>query len=107
MLGGLIFSLLAAATITALLWCGTQLVKNQDDPLADRLEELQSHAMVAAPRTPRRKGGGGFFGRFLYLVSLAGGEGWLRDAEKELNQAGMRGKGAVAWYALINVVFVL
>ncbi len=107
MLGSLIFFILVAATCAALLWSGSQLFQNQEDPLAERLEELQSHAMVAAARAPRRKGGGGLSGRFLDLVSLAGGEGWLRDAEKELNQAGLRGKRAVAWYGLIHVAFGL
>lgn len=107
MLANLLFFVCVLATLSALLWSGMQLFQNQEDPLGDRLEELQSQAMVTAARTPKRKGGGGFFNKLLYLVSLAGGEGWLRDAEKELNQAGVRRKNAVAWYALGNLTFLL
>ncbi|HZT29786.1 MAG TPA: type II secretion system F family protein [Bryobacteraceae bacterium] len=107
MLGDFVFFILAFATLAALLWSGAQLFQNQEDPLGDRLEELQSHAMVTAARSPKRKGGGGLFNKFLYVASLAGAEGWLRDAEKELNQAGIRSQRAVAWYALGNLLFLL
>jgi tight adherence protein C len=41
------------------------------------------------------------------LISLApGGEGWLRDAEEELAQAGIRQKQALALYALGHLTFL-
>ena len=63
--------------MAALLWSGYLLFREQDDPLGDRLEELQAHAMATASnRAPRRSGGGGFFNSFLYFVSLVpGGDG--------------------------------
>ena len=74
-----------------------ELFSNQEDPLGDRLEELQSNAMVAAARAPRRRTGGGFVNSFLYLVSLVrAGTAGCADTEKELNagrhaqQAGAR-----------------
>ena len=103
-----IYFVLAFATLALMLWSGTELLRNKEDPLGDRLEELQSNAMVAATRQARRiSGGGGFFGWFLYLVSLIpGGDGWIRDNEKRLNQAGVRKRGALAFYLLFNVVFM-
>ena len=83
--------LLAFGTVATLLWSGFQLFEQQEDPLADRLEELQAHAMVAGARAERRKGGGGFLNSFLYIVSLLpGGDEYLRDTERELAQAGKR-----------------
>jgi tight adherence protein C len=44
----------------------------------------------------------------LYLVSLIpGGEGWLRDTEKELAQAGVRRRQALALYATFQIAFLL
>ncbi|MGI8742959.1 MAG: type II secretion system F family protein [Bryobacteraceae bacterium] len=96
-------------TIAALGWSGYQLFANQEDPLGDRLDELQSHAMAAAAsRAPRRKGGGGFLNSFLYLASLVpGGDEWLRGTEKELAQAGIRKKQALALYALGQTMFMI
>jgi tight adherence protein C len=103
----LIFAVLAFVTLALMLWSGMELLRNKEDPLGDRLEELQSNAMVAASRQSRRISGGGFFGWFLYLVSLVpGGDGWIRDNEKRLNQAGVRKKQAVAIYLMFNVLFM-
>ena len=102
----IVFFLIAFLTIAALLWSGAQLFQTSEQPLAARLRELQSHAMVSNDRSARRKGGG-FFNGFLYLLSLAGGEGWIRDTERELNQAGIRNKRAEAVYALFNLVFLV
>ena len=56
-----LFFLLAFATIGTLIWAGVQLLQVEENPLADRLQELQSNAMVtSAGRTPRRTGKGGF-----------------------------------------------
>src|SRR5262245_55424415 len=108
MLLGAFFFVMAFATLATLLWSGTMLLRDQEDPLGDRLEELQSQAMVVASRTPRgRRGGGGFLGFVLYVISLLGGEGWIRDNEKELNQAGIRNRQAVAIYLLFNIAFLL
>ena len=60
MLVGALFFILAFGTVVALLWAGFQLFTVQEDPLADRLEELQAHAVVTGNPIRRRKGGGGF-----------------------------------------------
>jgi tight adherence protein C len=108
MLSALIFFVFAAATLTALVWTGVELFSNREDPLGDRLEELQSHAMAATSRITRRKSTGGVLDRFLYLVSLVpGGEDWIRGTEKLLNQAGVRRKQALAVYLGLSLFFVL
>jgi tight adherence protein C len=107
MLTILVFFLLAFGALAVLLWSGFQLFANQEDPLGDRLAELQAHAMVAPTRTTRRRGGGGFLNGFLYLVSLIPGlDDWLRDVEKELAQAGIRKKQALAAYVLGHALFM-
>jgi tight adherence protein C len=107
MLMPILFFAFAFATIAALLWAGSQIFQEQEDPLADRLEQLQSQAMVSTARTPRRKGGGGFFNTFLYLASLApGGEDWIRDTERELAQAGIRNKRSTGIYLLGHILFL-
>ncbi len=68
-----LFFLFAFATLAAMMWSGFMLFRSQDDPLGDRLEELQAHAMVAVQRQPRRRGGGGFLNSFLYIISLIPG----------------------------------
>ncbi|MEO7144510.1 MAG: type II secretion system F family protein [Bryobacteraceae bacterium] len=102
-----LFFIFAFVTLAAIVWSAIELFRDQDDPLGDRLEELQAHAMVSTARAPRRKGGGGFMNSFLYILSLVpGGEEWIRDTEKELAQAGVRTKQAVAFYALGNLLFM-
>jgi tight adherence protein C len=108
MLFGAFIFVFAFATLVALLWSGFKLFENQEDPLGDRLEELQSHAMVSTTRITRRKAGGGFLNSFLYVISLIpGGEEWIRDTEKELAQAGIRNRRALATYALGHLMFML
>jgi tight adherence protein C len=108
MLFGALFFLLVFGTFIALVWSGLNLFREQEDPLGDRLEELQAHAMVAASRSPRRKAGGGFVNSFLYVISLMpGGEDWMSDTEKELAQAGIRNRQALARYAIGQVIFAL
>ena len=105
MLMPIIFFTLMFATLIALLWSAAELFRSQEDPLADRLEELQTHAMARASYAPRRRGGG-FLNNFLYLLSLVpGGEGWLRDTERELAQAGVRRRQALALYSFLHVAF--
>src|SRR5258706_2348939 len=71
-----LFFLTTFATLSALLWAGIQLLQPQADPLADRLQELQSSAMVSSgSRSPRRNGRGGFLNWLLYIASMTpGGE---------------------------------
>ncbi|MDQ6665396.1 MAG: type II secretion system F family protein [Acidobacteriota bacterium] len=108
MLTGLIFFLFAFATIATLIWTGFQVFENKEDPLGDRLEELQTSAMVTSARAPRRKGGGGILNGFLYVVSVVpGGEDWIRDNEKRLNQAGIRGQQAIGLYTVIAALFMV
>jgi tight adherence protein C len=108
MLFGIFFFLLAFGTFVALVWSGLQLFREREDPLGDRLEELQAHAMVAATRITRRKAGGGIVNSFLYVISLIpGGEDWMSDTEKELAQAGIRNRQALARYAIGHLIFAL
>ena len=89
MLTDLLFFLIAGATLTLLVWTGTELFRNQEDPLGDRLEALQSQAMVVAARAERRKRAGRGLDRFLYLVGLfPGGDDWMRGTEKPAPRAG-------------------
>lgn len=107
MLTAAVFFLFAFATMATLVWCVTELFKNQEDPLGDRLVELQSNAMVVAARTARRPTRGGFVNNMLYVLGLIGLDGWMKDTQKELNQAGMRSKRALAVYAFFNLLFLL
>ena len=108
MLTNVLFFVLTFATLVALAWSGYELFRNQEDPLGDRLEELQAHAMATPTAGSRRRGGGGFLNSFLYYISiLPGGDSWLRDTEKELAQAGSRRREALAFYALFQVIFLL
>lgn len=108
MIFGTLFFLLAFSTFVALVWSGLELFQDKEDPLGDRLEELQAHAMVASTRAPKRKGGGGFVNSFLYVISLIpGGEDWMGDTEKELAQAGIRNRQALARYAIGQMIFAL
>src|SRR6266481_3384015 len=102
------FFLTTFATIATLIWAGVQLLQVEENPLADRLQELQSSAMVTSVgRSPRRTGKGGFLNWVLYFVSIIpGGEDWIEENEKELNQAGIRNRKAVALYALFNFTFL-
>ncbi|MBI5083654.1 MAG: type II secretion system F family protein [Acidobacteria bacterium] len=106
MLTGAIFFVIAFATLAALLWAGFQLFQTVENPLADRLEELQAQAVVSSGHLRRRKGGGGFLNSFLYLVSLIpGADEYLNDTEKELAQAGIRKKQALAGFVLGHLLF--
>jgi tight adherence protein C len=109
MLTELFFFLIAGATLSLLAWTGMELFGAQEDPLGDRLDELQSHALVATARAgPRRKSGGTPIDRLLYLVSLVPtGEDWMRGTEKLLAQAGIRRKQALGVYVLITLLLVL
>lgn len=101
-----LFFVLMSATLIALAWSGYELFRRREDPLADRLEELQAHAMARASRAPRRRGGG-VLNNILYLISLVpGADDWLRETEEELAQAGIRQRQALAFYALFHLAFL-
>ena len=104
----LLFFILVGATLSLMLWAGMELVRPQEDPLGDRLEELQSHALVATAHVARRKATGTLLDRFLYVVSvMPGGEDWIRGSEKLLMQAGVRRKQGVGIYVLLTLTFLL
>jgi tight adherence protein C len=109
MLLNLIFFLLTGATLSLLIWTSTELFRNQEDPLSDRLEGLQSQALVVSSRvTTRRKHAGGGLERVLYIISLVpGGDDWMNGTEKLLKQAGSRRKSALAIYCIGVLTFVL
>lgn len=103
------FFLWVFVTIVALAWSGYELFRVKEDPLGERLEELQAFAMAGkANAESRRRGGGGFLNTFLYYISIfPGGDSWLQDTEKELGQAGVRRREGIAYYALFQVIFLL
>ncbi|MCS7315209.1 MAG: type II secretion system F family protein [Bryobacterales bacterium] len=101
-----LFFVLVFLTVAALLWSALMLARTREDPLRDRLEELQMQAMVNPSRAPRRRAGGGLANFFLYLISLVpGGDDWLRRSERELNQAGIRRREALAVYTAGHLLF--
>jgi len=101
------FFILLLATLVALIWFGLNVFRDPEDPLAARLEQLQAHAIVRGASAARSRGRG-FLNNVLYLISLApGGEGWLRDTEQELAQAGVRRRQALALYACFQIAFLV
>lgn len=103
----LLFFLIAGGTLTLLVWSAIELFGVQEDALGARMEELQSKALVATARGPRRKATGSISDRILYVVSLApGGDDWIRGSEKLLVQAGVRRRNAVAMYVLGTLLFL-
>lgn len=107
MITAVVVFILGFAIVAVLLWSGWQFFSETEDPLQDRLEELQSNAMIDAQRSPRRRAGGGFSNSVLYLISMLGGEDWIRETEKELSQAGIRQKKAVVYYSVFQGLFML
>ena len=104
MLLNLLYFLAFATTLSALLWSGLQLFQPKEDPLGERLDELQrtgGKGLVA--RAPKRSFGGGFWESILYVVSAIGGEDFLREVDKLLREAGIRRREATAMYVLFNV----
>ncbi len=74
-MGSFFFFLLAFATIGTLLWAGLQLNKDQEDPLAERLEALQNTTMVTGVGKPKRRKGSGIMG---VIALLPGAEDWIK-----------------------------
>jgi len=108
MLTNVLFFLVTGATLTVLLWTGIELFRTQEDPLGDRLEQLQSQALAVAQRTARRKTTGRGLDRILVLVGQAPmGDDWLHESEQLLNRAGIRRKSALAVYVILTLLFVL
>jgi len=107
MLTNLLFFVLLGATFSLLIWSGSELMETSEDPLGDRLEELQSQALVSAQRTSRRKLGGSGIGRVLSIVAMLGGEDWMRGSDRLLHRAGIRNKHALAIYTLGTILFAL
>jgi tight adherence protein C len=96
---GLVFAL------AAMVWAGLELFREREDPLGDRLEQLQNNT-VGGVRYVRRRAGG--IDTILYVVSLfPGGDDWLRGIERELRHAGIRQRSALAYYVLFHVTFLL
>lgn len=104
----LLYFLACAITFSAIAWSALLLFQPQDDPLADRLEDLQkAGGGPAVQRAPKRRFGGGFWDSILYFVSALGGEDYLRDIEKNLREAGIRHREATAMYVLFNLLVML
>jgi tight adherence protein C len=104
----LLLFLFTGATLSLLFWSGFALFQTQEDPLSERLEGLQSQAMVVAARATRRKKSARGLDRLLYLIALfPGGEDWMNGTEKLLAQAGIRRKSALAMYCIFVLLFVL
>jgi len=69
----LLLFLLTGGTLCLIIWTSFELFRSQEDPLSDRLEGLQSQAMVVAARATRRKASARGLDRFLYLIALVPG----------------------------------
>jgi len=101
MLSAILFFLLATATLGTLAWAGLRLLRPDEDPLGDRLVELQSAGPVGNGNRARRQTRG-FYGRFMRMIaSVPGGEDWIRGSEKRLRLAGYRGEKALGTYMVI------
>ena len=107
MLLNLIFFLLVGSTLSLLLWTGFELfLTDRDDPLNDRLEGLQSQAMVATSRVTRRSRSATGLDRVLnFIAAVPGGDDWMAGTEKLLSQAGIRRKSALALYCIFVLIF--
>src|SRR5437763_1414297 len=103
----LLLFLFTGGTLCLIIWTSFELFQAQEDPLGDRLDALQSQAMVVAARTTRRKASAQGLDRSLYFIALVpGGEDWVNGTEKLLAQAGIRRKSALALYCIFVLLFV-
>jgi len=104
----LLYFLAFAITLSAIVWSGIQLFQPKEDPLGDRLDDLQKAGGAnTVQRGPKRRLGGGFWESILYFASALGGEDYLREIEKSLREAGIRRREATAMYVLFNVLVML
>lgn len=103
----LLFFIAAGITLSAIAFSGILLLQPPENALDDRLTELQASASASANRPIRRRLGSGFADRFLYFVSmLPGMEDYLSQTEKELAQAGIRRKQALAVFVAGHLGFL-
>src|SRR5438067_8735788 len=103
----LLLFIFTGATLSLIVWTSVELFRAQEDPLNDRLEGLQSQAMVVSARATRRKQSARGLDRFLYFIALVpGGDDWMNGTEKLLAQAGIRRKSALALYCIFVLLFV-
>ena len=107
MLTNLLFFLAAGCTLSLLLWSGLEIFQNQEDPLGDRLDELQSQALVVAARTTRRKSSRGLDRIQTAIAMFPGGDDWLHGSDRLLQRAGIRYKYALSLYAVSTIAFAL
>lgn len=112
MLQAVFFFIAAFATIVALVWVTPRMFQPREDPLGDRLTELQSATQVggsSAGGMRYRRRGTGFFDRYLnFLSTIPGADDWLKGCEKRLKMAGYRGEKALGIYAVLaNLTLVL
>jgi tight adherence protein C len=108
MLSATFFFMMAGATLSLLLWYGLDLFRDEEDPLGDRLDELQSQSVVAGQRSARRKLGGRGIDRVLGVIAFfPGGEDWIGESEKLLHRGGIRARYAVAVYAVATLLFTI
>jgi len=104
----LLFFLLTGITLTVLFWSAFEFTQTREDPLGDRLEELQSQALVVAQRSTRRKTSGRGLDRVLNIVSaFPGGDDWLQGTERLLHRAGIRRRQALTIYVILTILFLL
>ena len=92
--------------IATLIWAAMELFREREDPLGDRLEQLQTNSVMQGGVRPTRRRAGGL-DTVLYLVALVGGDGWLRGIERELRRAGIRQTSGLALYVLFHVGFLI
>src|SRR5690348_13912275 len=103
----ILFFLALGITLSAIAFCAVMLLQPREDALDDRLTELQASASASANRPIRRRLGTGVSDRFLYFVSmLPGMEDYLSETEKELAQAGIRRKQALAVFVAAHLGFL-
>jgi tight adherence protein C len=108
MLTPILFFVFAFLTIGAMIWSGIQLIQVEENPLEDRLADLQSQSTSTAVQFRRRHRGRGFFDRFLFIIShIPGMDDYLNDTEKELAQAGIRNRQALGSFVLGHVAFMV
>src|SRR5687768_4792841 len=100
----ILFFALAFATMSAIAWSAVMLLEQREDPLNDRLQELQAN-VSSVGRAQRRAARSN---SFLYAVSmLPGMDDYLHSTEKELAQAGVRNRQALAYFVLFHMTFLL
>ena len=109
MLTELFFFVAVGATLSLLLWSGTEIFRTQEDPLGDRLEELQSQALVVAQRTARRKIGGTGLDRILSFVGDGSGRRGLDARLGTIVAPGRRPETSMRWrsYTLGTILWTL